>query len=252
MPYGAVDPLPQVLTAASTAANFYVKVAASTTSGGSWLVIPTGLVNGNSYSTPYAFPVSVNAAGLATGTYAGQIILKSTNLSTAQTVTIPVTLTVMPATATFFDNLPGQMTFSMLTSGNAPLSQGFQIRNAGAGTLAWTVTPSTFIGSGWLGVSSTNGTGSSTVNVTVTPSKMPGGGGTAGTYLGQLTVQTTGSTVTIPIRVTIGPNLYQQAGPLSFVMPYGAVNPLPQMMTIASNGVSFYTLASAYNSAGVG
>jgi len=264
MPVGGPSPLPQVLTAASDAAPTQIKfkAAASTASGGNWLQLPSGFTEGDPATTPSAIQIGVIdavAKTLAAGSYTGQIVL--TSVDGKITLKIPVTLTVSPPTAAFFDSLPGQITFSMETaSGNGPPSQSFQIRNAGAGTLSWTVTASTLIGSGWLKVSSAKGSGTSTVMATILPLSLPGGGTTAGTYLGQLTVSTSGSTVTIPVAVNVGAAdhpAFEQANALNFTMPYGTADPLPQVLTVASAAtavglepVSFKFLAAVFNAKG--
>jgi len=81
------------------------------------------------------------AVTLAAGTYMAEVIATSTDGS--QGFIIPVTLTISPATAAFFDNIAGALNYSMETSGEAPPSQELQIRNAGAGTLAWTASATT-------------------------------------------------------------------------------------------------------------
>ena len=67
--------------------------------------------------------VSVNpAANLAAGTYTAEIVAKSE--AGDQSLAIPVTLVIAPATTPFFDALPGQMSFFMQTKGNAPPAAG--------------------------------------------------------------------------------------------------------------------------------
>ena len=246
MPFGSVNPLPQMLPVATTGTRFSFGAVASTTSGGSWLKLSGPLASGYTEATPYSVPVTISAAGLAAGTYQGQVALTSGSV----TVNVPVTLTIKPSTAAFLDNLPGQLSFSMETSGSAPPPQAFQIRNAGAGTLNWTVTPTVSVGSGWLTASSASGTGTSNIEVTVTPSKLPGAGVVAGTYVGQLAVQTAGDEATIPVAVTVGASVFPQVNPLSFNMPSGAVNPLPQLLTVASTGTYLGFYAQTFNAAG--
>src|ERR1017187_6219961 len=69
--FGGANPLPQVVTAASTGTQFDVDATASTTTGGSWLQIsPSGGV----YVTPAVWVVSVNpSVSLAAGTYSEQV-----------------------------------------------------------------------------------------------------------------------------------------------------------------------------------
>ena len=77
---------------------------------------------------------------LPAGTYTGEVLVTTNNTS----MTVPVTLTVATAAETYFDSLPGAIMFSMITAApNPPANQVFQIRNAGSGTLNWTLTPLT-------------------------------------------------------------------------------------------------------------
>ena len=156
-PFAAPDPLPQVLAIGSTGTNFNFSAAASTSSGGNWLsVSPAVLV-----TTPRGISVIVTTSlAMAAGTYTGQVVFTASGTITP--LTVAVTLVIQPAGATFFDNTPGQVSFSMKPSGQPP-SQVLQIRNGGAGTLNWSLTSTTFNGASWLSVSATSGTAPSTI-----------------------------------------------------------------------------------------
>ena len=246
--YGGANPLPQVVSVASTGTDFAFYAVTQDSTGGSWLVI-TPSAYGCCTSTPQAITVSVNpAVTLAVGTYEAEVVVKS-NVGN-QVLTIPVTLTIEPTTATYFDTLPGQLTFSMLTKGNGPPPQALEIRNAGAGTLAWTATTSTSDGGAWLAISPASGTAPSAPNVSVVPANLPGGGMTAGTFTGQVTLQTTGNRVTIPVTMTVGASVFVQVNPLDFNKVYGGPNPLPQVFTASSTGAAFAFNATAVSSTG--
>jgi hypothetical protein len=101
--------------------------------------------------------------------------------------------------------------------------------------LDWTVTPSTSDGGAWLSASPTSGAAPSEVNVSITAANLPGGGQTAGTFIGQLLFETSGDISTIPVVVTVGSNVFNQVNPISFTMPVGGANPLPQILTIGNN-----------------
>src|SRR5579872_4338936 len=247
MTTGGGNPLPQEITVASTGTNFnFYNFSVSTSNGGSWLKIApaTGVL-----TTPEAVTVSVSAATLPAGTYTGEIVFSeypNNNLS----VTVPVTLTVAPANNIYFDNLPGELSF-FLKPGGIPAPQPVQIRNAGAGTLKWTGSTSTADGGKWLTLSAATGTAPSTVNVGIIPANLPGGGLVAGTYCGQAVFLTAGDSATIPVCATVGPNVFNQMNPLSFNMPLGGANPLPQVISLASSGTNFNLyLASASTSKG--
>lgn len=242
-PFAGADPLPQILTVGSSGANFSFSATATTSSGGSWLSIsPSG--NG-CCTTPAPITVTVTTgAALAAGVYSGQITLKSYPTATV-TMNITVTLTVASA-GPFFDNVPGQMSFSLKTGGAAPPFQLLQIRNKGTGSLPWTASKTTVDGGNWLAVSSASGTAPSILAVTVTPANLPGGGLTPGTFVGELTFTSTGSSVTVPVAVVVGDSVFNQVNPISFTMPLAGANPLPQTLSISSTGSNFsFSVASA-------
>jgi BACON domain-containing protein len=230
--FAGAEPLPQVLTIAYTdQTTVRFSTAASTNSGGAWLsVSPAG--NGCCF-TPLAVQVIVTAGNLAAGTYTGQVVI--TNFANGGiNMTIPVTLTVAASGATFFDDLPGKLSYSFKTSGTST-PQSIQIRKAGSGTLNWTVTASTGIGSGWLSASPTSGTAPSNVTISINKANLPGGGSTVGTFVGQLLFQTSGDSVTIPVAVHVGPTVFEQINPLNFTMPFAGANALAQVLNVAMN-----------------
>ena len=246
--YGGANPLPQVITVASTGTNFPFNAVTVNSTGGSWLQINPSAY-GYGINTPQAITVSVNPAiTLAAGTYSSEIVVESE--AGGQALTIPVTLTIEPTTATFFDALPGQITFSMLTKGNPPPPQVLPIRNAGEGTLDWTAATSTSDGGAWLTISSASGAAPSDPTVSVIPANLPGGGLVAGTFNGQVLLQTNGNQVSIPVSMVVGASVFGQINPLSFTMVYGGANPLPQVITVASTGVNFPFIASTASSTG--
>ena len=128
--YAGADPLPQVITVTSTGSSFQFFIHAVNSTGGDWLSISS---NANDYyNTPNAVTVTVSPdITLAAGTYSAEIIAVSRDGTLGQI--IPVTLNVGDASASFFDDLPGQLTFSMLTKGSAPPAQVVPVRNAGSG-----------------------------------------------------------------------------------------------------------------------
>ncbi|HEY3704491.1 MAG TPA: chitobiase/beta-hexosaminidase C-terminal domain-containing protein [Terracidiphilus sp.] len=246
--FGGGDPLPQMIMVASTGTNFNFGVTATTTTGGTWLTV-TPSAYGCCTPTPGAVTVNVNPlVTLAAGTYTGQILIKGTT-GTAS-ITVPVTLTIEAATSTYFDQVAGGLTFTMQTNTGQPPSQALQIRNAGAGTLAWTATGSTSDGGAWLVLSAASGTAPSTLSVGVNVQKLPGLGLTAGTFVGQVLLKTTGDSVTVPITVSVGDSVMRQVNPLSFNKVYGGNNPLPQVITVASTGSNFDINAVALSSTG--
>ena len=247
VPAGSTNALPQIVTGASTGAAFNFYQVASTSSGGNWLSV--GACGNAVYpcATPSPVAVNVSASGLAAGTYQGQIVFTDAN-NKSVTLTVPVTLIVEPSSVAFFDNLPGALSFSFKTGGGAT-PQPIQIRNAGAGTLNWTLTASTGVGSNWLTASASSGTAPATISIGINTANLPGGGA-AGTYVGQLLLTTSGDSTTIPISVTVGTSVFEQVNPISFTMPVGGSNPLPQILAIDTtdnSSIPYYQVAVAAN-----
>ena len=245
MPFGGANPLPQVLSIASTSSAISFAATAATGQGGNWLKVSNGSGTANE-----ALTVSViNASTLPAGTYTGEVIVTE-YFKRSQAVTVPVTLTIEPASAAFFDSVPGQLAFSLKTSGLTPPAQIMQIRNGGSGTLNWAAATSTADGGAWLKASLLSGTAPSNVSVSITPSMLPGGGALAGTYVGQVVFQTTGDSVTVPVSVTVGASVFEQANPMNFTMPFGGANPLPQILNLASTGSAISFAATAATAQG--
>jgi hypothetical protein len=138
--YGGANPLPQTVTVTSSGASFTYSVAASTATGGDWLsVSPSG---SGCCTTPGSITVHVYAsASLPAGTYTAQIVFTQ-HQGQGIVMTVPVTLTVgNHAAEAFFDNMPGQVSFSMAPKAIGPPTQAVQVRNAGAGA-GLNITPS--------------------------------------------------------------------------------------------------------------
>ncbi len=145
--------------------------------------------------------------------------------------------------------MPGQLSFFLQPGATAP-SQTVQVRNAGTGTLSWTVKGSTADGGAWLTVSPASGKAPSTVTVSVVTKNLPGQGLTAATYNGQLVFTAGNDVVTIPISVAVGPNAFSQLNAISFVMPKGGANPLPQILPVVSTGTNFTFSSAVYTGNG--
>lgn len=185
----ASNPLPQVFTVTSTGANFDFSATATTSTGGNWLSVQGG---GEccSNATPNTLIATVNPSlSLAAGTYSGKITLTQ-GYSPYASLTIPVTLTIEAANATYFDELSGGITFAMQTGDAGPAPQPLPIRNAGAGTFSWTSSVSTSDGGAWLSLSSAGGTAPATPSVQINPANLPNGGRVAGTFAGQVLLKT--------------------------------------------------------------
>ncbi|HEY7097664.1 MAG TPA: hypothetical protein VH437_13140 [Terriglobales bacterium] len=235
MTFGGTNPLPQIVTVAGTGTSIRFTPTVATAKGGAWLTIsPSGV---GCCFTPESFTVSVNASTLAAGVYTAQITFTQYPSSTPS-ITVPVTLNVAATNTKYIDNMAGQLSFSMKTSAGSVPAQTVQIRNGGTGTFTWTAAASTADNGNWLHISPATGGTPATISVSIDPLNLPNAGQIAGTFTGQITFQTTGSSVTIPVSVMVGDNVFRQINPIAFSMPFGGANPLPQILTVAGTGTS--------------
>src|SRR5258708_28511531 len=141
------------------------------------------------------------------------------------------------------------MSFALKTGRTAATSQDIQVRNGGTSTLNWTLTKSTSDGGDWLTISGSSGTAPSLITVGVTVANLPGGGITQGTFVGQLVFSGGSTTVTVPVSVVVGDNILSQVNPISFTKVFGGLDPLSQILTIASTGTTFNYFINATGSA---
>ena len=240
MPAGGANPLPQLLTVASidnSALNFTQAAASS-----GWLTVAP--CSYYSCTTGYPLTVSVgNTSKLTAGVYAGQVtIYQSTD--PGQSMTVPVTLTVVPSSKAFFDNLPGQTSFSLTPGTKTTPAQTITLGNGGSGTLSWKIATNTADTGKWLKVTPASGSNAGTYSVAVTVKSLPGGGAKAGTFLGQELLETASGNVTVPVVVTVASPVFVQVPAVIFNTTVGT-NPAPQSVPIDSTGtVLNFTQAS--------
>ena len=223
------NPLSEVMTIASTDATLGFSITAINGTGGNWL---TTSINGGTYDTSRPVTVTANpAVSLAAGTYTAEVVVSSGS----EALVIPVTLAVELSSTAYFDELAGELTFSMKTSGTAPPAQSLRIRNGGAGTLSFTALASTSDGGSWLTLSETSGTAPYSMNVGINQANLPSQGKVAGTFNGQVLLKTGQDTVTVPVTLTVGDSVFEQVNPISFNKTLNSTSqPLSQVITIAS------------------
>jgi uncharacterized protein (TIGR03437 family) len=121
-------------------------VAAATTSGGSWLSANPASGTAAAFGSA-SINITANPAGLAAGTYSGAITVSST--SPAQSVSVPITMTVSAVQQTILIPQTG-LTFFAVQDGGFPPPQFFSILNTGVGQMPFTATASTLSGGDWL------------------------------------------------------------------------------------------------------
>ena len=246
--FGGPDPLPQILTVPSTGTNFDFDINSFTSAGGNWL--SANVVGFNCCATPRAITATITTSpAMAVGTYTGEIVF-TVEGNGSMAITVPVTLTVEPANGKFLDDLPGQLSFSMVPGGTKPASRSFQIRKRGTGTLAWSLQATTSDGGKWLVAVPTSGVAPATVSVGIAAASLPGGGLVAGTFIGEIAVKTATGSTTIPVTVTVGSNVFVQVPALTFTKTFGGGNPAPQSFNIAGSGSSFDFDFASYTATG--
>ncbi len=237
MPFGGANPLPKILTISSSdnSAIRFTPVA-DTGTGGSWLSVSPAS-NGCCFA-PYPLTVSVSASSLKVGTYFGEIIVNEF-ANPSRSMTVPVTLTVVANSKAFFDNMPSETSFSLVTGTTTnPPSQTIQVRNGGTGTpLNWSVSVSTADPGKWIKVVPATGVDAAPFTVFVTTSKLPGKGKIAGTYVGQQLVKTKTGNVTIPVVVNVADPVFVQLPTVTFNTSVG-VNPANQVIAVTSSGTA--------------
>jgi uncharacterized repeat protein (TIGR01451 family) len=197
-PYGKADPVLQVVTVTAGGAAIEFTPSARTLSGGDWLSISPSQ---DCCTTPAPLNVTANAdSNLPVGSYSGQVVLTAPDSSSI----IEVHLVVTPPNGAAFDKTPSQISFSLKPGGGAPTAQIMQIAGLGDGPLQWGLVGDTASERSFLRVSTLAGTAPTRISVEVLPEKLPDSVGTAGVYTSQLLFVGAGSSVTVPVTVSVG------------------------------------------------
>jgi hypothetical protein len=175
------------------------------TSDQPWLTVtPASGVDGSDVS------VMVDRSGLAHGSYSGNL----TVTSNAGSEIVAVTMTVLIDPVLHVE--PDTLNF-----GNSNLSIPLWIYNHGAAGLVWDVTSD----QPWLTVTPASGTEDGQVTAAVDRSGFP-----AGTYYGNLTVNSNGGNKTVPVTMIVGPVL--SYSPTSFTFEWAG----NRILSIANAG----------------
>jgi uncharacterized protein (TIGR03437 family) len=215
--------------------------AATTVSGGNWLsVTPT------SQFTPETLFVKVDTAGMAAGSYAGQINITAPNLAP---VTIPVALTVEASQAARFILSPASLTFTGAAGGASPAAQTVSLTcNSPLLLQVFYATATTSSGGNWLSV-----TPASQYAPEVLTVKVASAGMAAGTYWGQITITAPNAvTAVIAVQLVLAAGQLPTPGSLTaspssllFSHPAGSGAASSQAVAIsASGGAGVYVIAT--------
>ena len=213
--------------------------ATSTTSGGSWLAAAPASATLSAFGSA-VLNITANPAGLGPGTYSGIVTVSSAN--PAQSIVVPVTMTVTAVSQTIVIPETG-LSFFAVQRGGSPPPQNIDILNGGAGQMPWSVTTSTLSGGQWLSVfpaaGETDAASSVVPQVRVYANPL---GLATGTYYGMVQVSATGATNTpqyvsvvftvLPAGSDLGP-IVQPSG-IIFSAVAGAQPPGSQTVTVQS------------------
>ncbi len=186
----------------------------------SWLKLSKG-----TGTTPDQVEINTDISDLTPGTHTASITF--TNDSTDSTVLVPVTLTVKPNPLLVN---PARLSFTTTTGADSLSSQSLSIDTiAESGPLNWTA----IADQSWLKLSASAGTTPDQVKIDTDTSVLA-----SGTHTGTIafTNDSTGSTVLIPVTLTVKPNpLLVSPTRLSFTTTTGTDSLTSQSLSVGTN-----------------
>lgn len=221
-----------------TTLNWTLTFSVTTPIGGTWLTAVTPASGTLPPGAPTSLTVTVDASGLAAGTYTGTIQVTGNASNPALPISRTVTLNVQ--TPAVLEVAPVKVDFSELEGNADPLLKGVTIRNAGGSPLNWTATKAN--GSSWLTVTPASGSGV-LPGATVRPAFqiiVSAAGLVAGDYSDTVVIggNASNAPVSIPVSFTVEaiPELEVQPLALTFNAPEGGPDPALQAITITNQG----------------
>ena len=224
----ATTPGAQSFSVFSVPSGAAFTVAASST--GSWLSATAAVA---SPTTPGPVSVAVNTSGLAAGTYSGSVAVTSGS----STISVPVTLNVLPVVPAAFSVSPGVEALTA-AQGAGAVSGQITVSNVGGGTLQFTSQASS---AGWLKITGSGGGSATrgspaTVSFTANPGSLA-----AGVYNGKIVVSDVNSpaqssaTVVLTITAT-GAQLQLSDSGLTLTAVTGGGVPQAQTTVVSNTG----------------
>ena len=232
---GSTAPAAKSLAISSSGAALNYTVASSA----AWLTASAA-----SGTTPGSLNITANPAGLAAGTYNGNITITSSGASNSPQ-TVPVTFVVSPAAVLpTLTSAPSSLSFAFTMGGTAPAAKSLAISSSSA-ALNYTVASSAT----WLTSSAASGTTPGSLNITANPAGLA-----AGTYNGNITITSSGaanSPQTVPVTFVVtaatpAPTLTASPKALAFAYQSGSSAPGSQTISMTSSGSALsYTAAAS-------
>jgi uncharacterized protein (TIGR03437 family) len=210
---GGTAPAPQAIQIDNTGSGTLSWTAEARTAGGNWLSLSATAGN-----APAGVRVSVNPAGLATGSYSGKVTVSSG--TTNQSVTVPVNLLISAGSVVSLLLSQTSLVFQAVEGGGAEPPQIFGVLNTGGGTLDWSAQAS----DGWISISPSSGRSDAAtrqiplITVSVDPTGL-----STGFYIGLVRV-TAGAANNSPQVVRVGMQVLPRSTKLgSLVRPTGLI-----------------------------
>jgi uncharacterized protein (TIGR03437 family) len=191
----------------------------ATVSGAASRAVSLSSLSGSALPTaPVSIVVTVDPTQLPDGASSGSISIKG---STGQTITLPITITIVPSQSRMALPQRGFL-FTAVQGGGVTPPQTFAVLNSGSAPFSYTATAIPTSGSGWLTAVAGSGTSSPSAFDSVTVSVNPAGLG-PGVYYGLVRVASPG-TSSSPQEVEVVLNLLKpQFDPGAVVGPTGLV-----------------------------
>jgi uncharacterized protein (TIGR03437 family) len=223
-PGGAAPPSQALAISSSGGAGLGFTTAVSA----NWIAVtPT------SGTTPASLTVFVQPYALQAGVHAATITIAA---SGGNSQVIPVSLVI--AAGAMLTASPGSLSFTQVQGGPVPGAKALEITvsPATAGPVSFTATTTTNQGGNWLSVQPLAGATPGVLTVSANGAGLP-----QGTYAGQITSQSAGtstSPVSVTVTLTIGPQQSVSVVPQTLTFSYqpGAALPQPQSLTVSSTG----------------
>jgi uncharacterized protein (TIGR03437 family) len=174
--------------------------------------------------------VTVNPAGLAPGTYVGTVTISAGG----QQFPVGITVTVNAAPEALALSQTS-LRFQVALGAGAPPSQSIEVLNQGTGSLNWSASASSLVGS-WLSVTPAGGASGASATVTINPANL-----VRGDYYGLVQFTSNGAinspqTVVVVLNVLPATTVVATVQPaaLIFVAPQGGAAP-SQTVTVANS-----------------
>jgi uncharacterized protein (TIGR03437 family) len=218
IPAGAASPSSQTLSVGNLGSGTLQWTANA--SGGNWLSISPAS-GASSAGAAASVQATVSVGGLATGVYSGAVTF--TSAATSQTITVPVTLSVLAQAQTILLSQSGLL-FTGVQGGTVVPAQTFGVVNTGQGTINWTATASTLTGGNWLSVTPSSGSSvANSLQIPLVEVDVNASGLAAGQYSGQVKTEASGANNSPQVVTVILSVLPAGSNPGVLVRPTGLI-----------------------------